>query len=284
MAPSKRSTSFPLQLMLLLLAAACAQLSPASAQLISTPVTQIPANPSELAALTVARAAYFSSVLAGGVRNASAGGSPATEGRNLAATPVGLSGGYLSLQRFLVTIAIGTPPVAVPLILDTGSQISWTEGPACVICPGDTSGQCNKNPFGPTTSSNCPYTGTRYNPAASSTAVASTCADCAAGAFGNAGCFNQPFSPAGTCQFISQYGSGYAAGTYAKDVVSLVGSSGTTISTGTQRIFMGATIFDLRSANTGIAGLLGFGPTAPSFPFQLKQVRVGFFPELAGKL
>lgn len=244
--------------LLLLLAATCCQLSPASAQ-VSTTITQIPYSPSDLAGQTIGRAAYFSSILAAESGNAA---NSSVNVRNFAATPVSLSGGYLSLGTFLVNTAIGTPPVTVPLVVDTGSHICFTQGPQCTTCPGGTG--CQNSPFGG--ASNCPYSDPIYNTAASSTAITtSTCADCAAGSFQNTGCLGEAYSPANTCQFDIKFGAGNAAGTYAKDVVS-VGS----ISTGSQPIFIGSTVFE--TTFDGTAGLVGFGPAASSLPFQLKQV------------
>ncbi|GAQ83783.1 aspartyl protease-like protein [Klebsormidium nitens] len=246
--------------LLILLAAGCCQLSPASAQ-VPTPVTQLPFSSSELAPQTAARAAYFSAMLAGGGGDAA---NLAANVRNFAATPVGLGGGFISLATFVVNTAIGTPPVTVPLIVDTGSHVCFTQGPNCTTCPSG--GGCQNSPFGANSGSTCPYGGPIYDPSQSSTAVTSTtCAQCAGESFGATGCLEEAFSPPNTCQFEIRFGIGNAAGRFTQDVVS-VGS----VSSGGQRLFIGTTTF--QSAFEGTAGLLGFGPAVTSLPVQLKQV------------
>lgn len=256
---SYRFTTF----LLVLLAATCCHLAPAFAQ-VATPVTQLPISSSNLAAQTAARAAYFSAMLAGGGDNAA---NPAANVRNFAATPVGLGGGSLSLATFTANTAIGMPPVTVPLIVDTGSSVCFTQGPNCTICPGG--GACQNSPFGTNAASTCPYGGPIYDPSKSSTAITtSTCGQCAAGSFGATGCLGEAYSPPNTCQFDIRFGIGNAAGRFAQDVLS-VGS----VSSGGQRIFIGTTNFE--SSFDGTAGLLGFGPAATSLPFQFKQVGTG---------
>lgn len=207
---------------------------------------------------TLARAARFGSIL-----TTESSGPQAAQLTNFAVSQVGLSGGYLSQGTYLLNTAVGTPPVTVPLVVDTGSPTCFTQGPDCTTCPSSNTA-CQNSPF--TTSSNCPYTGTIYDPAKSSTADSSaSCDQCAAGSFNTTGCFGYAFSPPNTCQFDIQFGSGNAAGQYRRDVVS-VGA----VSTGSQKIFIGTTNFE--SQFDGTAGLLGFGPTGTSLPFQLKQV------------
>ncbi|GAQ93454.1 hypothetical protein KFL_015420010, partial [Klebsormidium nitens] len=237
-----------LALLIIFLAACSRELSPASAQLITTPVTQRSFTVDEAVAQTWARAAYFDSFL-----NAGSANGP----QNFAATPVDLDGGFGPLGTFVVNVGVGSPPVTLPVVVDTGSHVNFVQGPDCITCS-------NCSPFngGP---SDCPFTNTIYNPALSSTAATiSSCAACASGGIGATGCKNiTSISPANTCQFKIQFGAGDAAGRYVKDVVS-VGS----LSSGSTPISLGITTYE--SQFDGTAGLFGFGPTDTSLPFQLK--------------
>jgi hypothetical protein len=238
--------------LLLLLTTCSAQLSVA-ATMASTAVRQRQFSVDDLAAQVEAKASYFSSHLNQRV----------TAARAFAAVPVQLGGGYLSLGTFTVDVTVGAPGVTVPVIVDTGSELNFVQGPDCATCPGDA--VCSSSPFGG--ASNCPFAGPNYDSAASSTAVTGlACTQCQADeSFGSTGCLGKAFSAPNTCQFSIQYGSGNAAGQYIQNVVS-VGL----VSTGTSKIFFGTTVFE--TTFDGTAVLFGFGPTGTSLPFQLKQV------------
>jgi hypothetical protein len=239
--------------LLLLLATCSAQRLSVAATMASTAVRQRQFSMDDLASQVEAKAAYFSSHLDQGLAAA----------RAFAAVPVQLGGGYLSLGTFTVDVTVGTPGVTVPVVVDTGSEVNFVQGPDCVTCPGDAI--CSSSPF--RGASNCPFAGPNYDSAASSTAVTGLgCMQCQADqSFGSTGCLGKAFSASNTCQFSIQYGSGNAAGQYIQDVVS-VGP----VSTGSSKIFFGTTVFE--TTFDGTAGLFGFGPTRTSLPFQLKQV------------
>ncbi|GAQ89014.1 aspartic proteinase-like protein [Klebsormidium nitens] len=236
----------PLSSLLLLLALFFGQLSFLSAQ-ITIPVARQPFPPHHSASQSAAKAAYFSSFVEGGS----------------ASTAVPLSGGNLPLGLFLVNVSLGTPPVDVPVIIDTGSSLCFVQGPDCTSCPGPS--VCQNSPF--SGGSSCPYAGPTYDPLVSSTAVTDPpCGRCAApGGIGDTGCLGRGYSENGTCQFEIGFGSGNAAGKYVQDTVSVGG-----VSSGEARIFLGTTTFQA-GFEQGAAGLFGFGPTATSLPFQLKE-------------
>ena len=181
--------------------------------------------------------------------------------RNFATVPnIGLSGGYLtSVAAFTVNVNLGTPGVSVPLVVDAGSHVNFVQGPGCIACSAGSSA-CANDPYkGPST---CPY-GTSYNPAQSSSSNANlSCSQCTGSAsFNNVGCLNKAFSPPRTCQFSIGFGSGHAAGQYVQDSLSIGPITAPSI-------FFGTTVYE--DMFEGTAGLLGFGPTATSLPFQLK--------------
>ncbi|GAQ87193.1 Aspartyl protease [Klebsormidium nitens] len=180
---------------------------------------------------------------------------------NFAAVPnIALGGSYLSsVAAFTVNVNLGTPGVSLPLVVDAGSHVNFVQGSGCVACSEGSFG-CASNPYGgPST---CPY-GLSYNPAQSSSANPNlSCGQCSSGAdFGNVGCLGNGFSSPGTCQFSIAFGSGYAAGQYVQDSLSIGPISASSI-------FFGTTVYENMFEGTG--GLLGFGPTATSLPFQLK--------------
>lgn len=169
------------------------QLSPVPAQ-ITIPVARQSFPPHHRAAQSAAKAAFFSNFMEGGD----------------ASTAVPLSGGNLPLGLFLINVSLGTPPVDVPVIIDTGSSLCFVQGLDCTPCPGP--GSCQNSPF--SGGSSCPYAGPRYDPLVSRTAVPDpACGQCAApGGIGDTGCLGRGYSLNGTCQFEIQFGSGNAAG------------------------------------------------------------------------
>ena len=207
-------------------------------------VTRRSFAPDARAAQSAAKAAYFRSFLEG---------EPA-----FASAP--LQGGTLPQGLFLLTVAVGTPPVDLPVIVDTGSSLCFVQGPDCTPCPGPA--LCAKSPFGGV--SDCPYSVAKYTPLASSTASTDLpCAQCAAAlGGGGVGCLGEGFSDNATCQFRVQFGSGNAAGQFIRDTVSVGGLSA--------GVSFGTTVFERGFGQS--AGLFGFGPEATSLPFQLKQV------------
>jgi hypothetical protein len=223
----------------------------------TVPVTQIPFPWRQLAAQAAAKVAYFDSALLD---------SSTREGVAKFAAVVSqtLGGSFLKLGTFTVNITLGTPGVSLPVVVDTGSPISFVQGPECASCPGN--GVCENNPF--EGESTCPFQGQNYVPAQSNTANPNpSCGECPdPQGFGMAGCLGAAFSPQDTCQFKIQFGAGNAAGQLVSDVLS-VGSA----STGSSKALFGTTIF--QASFEGTAGLVGFGPTDTSLPFQLKQVR-----------
>lgn len=186
--------------------------------------------------------------------------SPISVSNFAAVANIPLSGSYLSsVAAFTVNVNLGTPGVSVPLIIDAGSHVNFVQGSGCTACSQGSSG-CANNPYGgPST---CPY-GLSYNPGQSSSANPNlSCGQCSGGAsFGNVGCLGKGFSSPGTCQFSIAFGSGYATGQYVQDSLSIGSISASSI-------FFGTTVYENMFEGTG--GLLGFGPTATSLPFQLK--------------
>jgi hypothetical protein len=229
--------------------------SSSDAQFCHLKVTQLRLPWEQLTDQLRSRATYFEAI----ADETFAGQSVAVS--NFAATSVGLGGGYLSaVASFTVNVNLGTPGVSLPLIIDTGSHVNFVQGPECTNCAVG-SQSCANDPYsGP---SNCPYNGANYNPAQSSTAVSQpSCAACAdPDNTGNVGCLGRSFSPPNTCQFGIRFGDGHAAGQYIQDTLSIG-------SVTAQKLFFGTTIYEHNF--DGVAGLLGFGPTAASLPFQLK--------------
>ncbi|GAQ79229.1 hypothetical protein KFL_000260450 [Klebsormidium nitens] len=164
-------------LLALLAAPLICQLSPAAAQSIALPVTQRSFSADEVAAQVATRAAYF--------RNVADASSDVSRRSLLAATPgMALGGGFLTQFTFTVDVKVGTPPVTLPLIVDTGSH------------------------------------GPKYDPASSTTALSNaTCDQCAAGGLGATGCLGAAYSTG--CQFEIQNLNRGAAGPYLRDVVAL---------------------------------------------------------------
>ncbi|XP_010926882.1 probable aspartyl protease At4g16563 [Elaeis guineensis] len=171
-----------------------------------------------------------------------------------------------SYGGYSLSLAFGTPPQNIPLLLDTGSQLTWI--------PCTTSYQCRRcaspaNPAGPTavflpkSSSSARLIGCR-NPKCSwihSSELLSRCKDCPS--TNNSSSSDCPV----VCPpYVLIYGSGSTAGVLLSESLSLPGRTATDFA-------VGCSVYSDRQPAGGIAG---FGRGSPSIPAQLGLKRFSY--------
>ncbi|KAF8700448.1 hypothetical protein HU200_034388 [Digitaria exilis] len=149
--------------------------------------------------------------------------------------------------EYLMTLAIGTPPVSYPAIADTGSDLIWTQ---CAPCAGD---QCFNQP--------APL----YNPASSTTFAVlpcnsslSMCVSALAGA---------PPPPGCACMYNQTYGTGWTAGIQGSETFTF-GDSSPADHARVPGIAFGCSNASSSDWN-GSSGLVGLGRGALSLVSQL---------------
>ncbi|KAG8063597.1 hypothetical protein GUJ93_ZPchr0003g18367 [Zizania palustris] len=162
------------------------------------------------------------------------------------------SSGAFSPAEYTVHMAVGTPPQPVRLILDTGSDLTWTQ---CLPCPG-----CFNQTL--------PY----FNSSRSSTFAFLPCDSTPCQHLDFTSCGNSKYLPNQTCVYIYNYGdTSVSTGLLNKDTFTF-GVSGRSSLPG---MAFGCGLFNrlffTNQTNTGVAGF-GRGPL--SLPSQL---RVGNF-------
>jgi len=154
--------------------------------------------------------------------------------------------------EYLMTLAIGTPPVAYPAIADTGSDLIWTQ---CAPCGG----QCFRQP--------APL----YNPASSTTfgvlpcnSSLSMCVGALAGAAPPPGC---------ACMYNQTYGTGWTAGVQGSETFTFGAAAA-------DQARVPGIAFGCSNASsddwTGSAGLVGLGRGALSLVSQLGAGRFSY--------
>ncbi|CAN6199254.1 unnamed protein product [Urochloa humidicola] len=144
--------------------------------------------------------------------------------------------------EYLMTLAIGTPPLRYPAIADTGSDLIWTQ---CAPC----SAQCFKQPS------------PLYNPASSTTFRVSTC-----GSSSSASTACPPYN--------YTYGTGWTAGILGSETFTFGGSSPA------DQTRVSGVIFGCSNASSddfqGSSGLVGLGRGAVSLVSQLGAGRFSY--------
>ncbi|KAG8099786.1 hypothetical protein GUJ93_ZPchr0013g37735 [Zizania palustris] len=147
--------------------------------------------------------------------------------------------------EYIMTLAIGTPPLAYPAIADTGSDLIWTQ---CAPCGK----QCFKQP------------GPLYNPSSSPTfgvlpcnSSLNLCAALLAGASPPPGC---------SCKYNQTYGTGWTAGVQGSETFTFG-------STPADQVRVPGIAFGCSNASSddwnGSAGLVGLGRGSLSLVSQL---------------
>ncbi|KAG6513218.1 probable aspartyl protease At4g16563 [Zingiber officinale] len=237
-----------LLLLLLLLLVAASSSDPISLPLRQTPLPPHPDPLHRLAAL--ASASYFRASL---LKNPHRRSSPPSATSSLFPHSYG---GYS------FNLAFGTPPQELPLLLDTGSHVTWLPCTSSYHCRRCASPSGNTiTPFLPRSSSSAALVGCR-NPRClwihSADFLRSRCAAC-----------NNVTSdcPVSACPpYALIYGSGSTAGLL---MLETLGFSGRTFPNFT----VGCSVFSQRQPAGGIAG---FGRGAPSLPSQLGLRRFSY--------
>jgi hypothetical protein len=154
--------------------------------------------------------------------------------------------------EYLMTLAIGTPPVAYPAIADTGSDLIWTQ---CAPCGG----QCFRQ--------QAPL----YNPASSTTfsvlpcnSSLSMCVGALAGAAAPPGC---------ACMYNQTYGTGWTAGIQGSETFTFGAAAA-------DQARVPGIAFGCSNASSddwnGSAGLVGLGRGALSLVSQLGAGRFSY--------
>lgn len=169
-----------------------------------------------------------------------------------------------SYGGYSLTLAFGTPPQNIPLLLDTGSQLTWIPCTASYQCrrcgsPADPAGPTAT--FLPKSSSSVRLIGCR-NPKCSwihSPELLSRCKDCPSNT-SSSGC------PAVCPPYVLIYGSGSTAGVLLSETLSLPDRTATDFA-------VGCSIY---SDSQPAGGIAGFGRGSPSIPAQLGLKRFSY--------
>ncbi|XP_062186413.1 aspartic proteinase nepenthesin-1-like [Phragmites australis] len=175
-------------------------------------------------------------------------------GRELAASDGSVSAqtrlDLLNGGEYLMTLAIGTPPLVYPAIADTGSDLIWTQ---CAPCGK----QCFKQPV------------PLYNPSSSTTFGMLPCNSslsmCAAGATPPAGC---------ACMYNQTYGTGWTAGVQSTETFTF--GSAPVDQARVPGIAFGCSNASSSNDWNGSAGLVGLGRGSLSLVSQLGAGRFSY--------
>lgn len=211
---------------------------------------------SRLAAASLARAAH----LKGGHGHAHAEPSSQAPAAVRTALYPHSYGGYA------FSVSLGTPPQPLPVLLDTGSHLSWvpcTSSYQCRNCSSSPSAMSAMAVFHPKNSSSSRLVGCR-NPACRwiHSKSPSTC-----GSTGNNG--NGDVCP----PYLVVYGSGSTSGLLISDTLRLSPSSSSSAPAPFRNFAIGCSIVSVHQPPSGLAG---FGRGAPSVPSQLKVPKFSY--------
>ncbi|KAL6901984.1 hypothetical protein ACP4OV_004860 [Aristida adscensionis] len=150
---------------------------------------------------------------------------------------------------YLARLAIGTPPQPVLLVLDTGSDLTWTQ---CLPCPA-----CFAQGL--------PY----FNLSLSSTFAARSCGSPECQSLPVPSCGTKKWWGNNTCVYTYSYGdNSVTTGLLALDTVMFAGDAGRTAAV--PGVAFGCGVFNNGLFRYNMTGIAGFGRGALSLPSQLK--------------
>ncbi|KAL7258419.1 hypothetical protein ACSBR1_004529 [Camellia fascicularis] len=133
--------------------------------------------------------------------------------------------------EYLMKITIGTPPVSIVAMADTGSDLIWTQCLPCFTC------YKQKAPF--------------FNPTSSSTYKEVPCESKACQTLGGTFCGNG-------CEYMTSYGDGsYSQGFVATETVTLSSTTGRPVSL--PKIIFGCGYENVGSFSENVSGVIGLG-------------------------